>query len=1007
MHLLFYFLFFFIYINHAETRCIDRDRRALLQFKKGLVDDYALLKSWRNTNTTQDCCKWRGVRCSNDTGQVIKLDLHVDFNASVGQFFGLSGQIDSSLLSLNSLTYLDLSGNSFTRIPNFLGSLKTLHHLKLANIELTSSKFPHQLGNLSSLQTLDLLATPVIIKNTDWLSRLSSLKYLNLSYIDLSESVGLLNNVITLPSLVELQLESCSLPNNTAKSFNRTSSVSFAVVNINSNDLPNSMIYPWLFNFSSTLTYIDLSNNKLLGIIPEAFGMFKNLQTLDLTNNGLQGGIPVSFGNFGNIRELFLSGNNLNQDLSGLFDNLSGFGPERSLQVLDLSYNQLSGSLPDFTKFTSLKELYLEQNQLNGSFPRKFEKISDLLILDLADNRINGFLPNLSVFASLRELYFERNLLNGTLAEKLEPLSKLESLGASSNFFQGTISETHVANLSRLTYLDLSFNSLDLEIGSDWSATFQLETISLSSCKLGSSFPRWLRTQTNFSVFDISNAGIDDSVPNWFWESLIPGIRYLNLSSNQMHGLIPDLDFISGNQPIIDMSSNNFSGNLPLFPLDTITLKLNDNMLSGQISSLCNLTGLIRLDLSINKLSGELPNCWNTLNILAILNLEDNGFTGEIPDSIGALEGIDMMSMKGNNLTGNLPSSLKNCTYLRLLDLGENQLSGKIPKWLGKSLSALLVLSLSSNQFHGAIPTSLCKIKNIQILDLSINNISGKIPKCINHISGMKTRDISTQQISIEHSSVGLARTRLIIRVYAMFKVLLQWKGKKSEYQKTLGLVVSLDLSSNRLTGGIPVEITNLSALIALNLSRNSFTGSIPKDIGRLGQLDFLDLSRNDLFGGIPTSLSQLTNLGVLDLSFNNLSGRIPKGTQLQSFEMSSYAGNPALCGLPLPNICHGDMPKSKNPNLVDVAKQESYDDKFHKGFLIGIVAGFAFTFWGVCGSLVLKESWRHAYYGFLNVIKDWVLLRVELGLARLRSQTSPKISKSEKRNPERRRVVR
>ncbi|KAL7599590.1 hypothetical protein Lser_V15G21944 [Lactuca serriola] len=633
MRLPLYLLFIFICsnINYAQTRCLEGDRMALLQFKHRLVDDYNILNTWRNTSTSRDCCQWKGVACNNDSGQVIKLDLPAVWSKDLQQLLSLRGEIDSSLLSLSSLTYLDLSGNSFTRIPNFLGSLKTLQHLKLTNIELTSPEFPSQLGNLSNLQTLDLLATPVLIKNTDWLSRLSSLKYLNLSYIDLSESVGLLNNAITLASLVELHLVNCLLPNTTGKllapSMITNLSESFSVLNINSNDLPNSMIYPWLFNFSSSLTYIDLSNNKLLGIIPEAFGTFKNLQTLDLTNNGLEGGIPSSFGNLSNLRELFLYGNNLNQDLSSFFNNLSGsVGPQRSLQVLDLSDNQLSGSLPDFTIFTALKEFYIFGNQLNGSCPRRFEKISNLSILDLADNQINGLIPDLSALASLRRVYFERNLLHGTLAKRLEPLSMLESLGASSNYFRGTITEKHLANLSCLTYLDLSNNSLAIEIGSNWSATFQLETISLSSCKLGSSFPRWLRTQTNFSVLDISNTGINDFVPSWFWESLIPGIRYLNLSSNQIHGMIPDLDFISGNQPIIDLSSNNFSGNLQLFPPDSVTLRLNDNMFSGPISFLCNLTSLTHLDLSNNKLSGELPNCWKNLGNLVILNLENNGF---------------------------------------------------------------------------------------------------------------------------------------------------------------------------------------------------------------------------------------------------------------------------------------------------------------------------------------------------------------------------------------------
>ncbi|KAI3821671.1 hypothetical protein L1987_09240 [Smallanthus sonchifolius] len=578
----------------------------------------------------------------------------------------------------------------------------------------------------------------------------------------------------------------------------------------------------------------------------------------------------VSFANLSSLRELHLSGNNLDQDLPGLFDNL----PVTSLQLVDLYGNQLSGSLPDFSTFSALTELYLAVNQLNGSFPGKFQHNSNLLILDLADNHINGLLPDLSVFGSLRELYFERNLLHGTLAERLGSLSNLESLGASSNFFQGTISEPHVANLSRLVYLDLSHNSLALELGPDWSPSFQLDVISLSSCELGSSFPGWLKTQKNFSVLDISDAGISDTVPSWFWKSLIPDLRYLNISSNQIHGTVPDL--ISGKQPLIDMGSNNFSGSLPMFPRDTVALILNDNTFSGPISSLCNVTTLNRIDLSNNKLSGKLPNCWDSFDRLTILNLENNRFTGAIPDSIGALQFVSMMSMRGNRLTGNMPFSLRNCTGLQLLDLGENELSGTIPEWIDESLSMLLVLSLPSNRFHGTIPTSLCKLTKIQILDLSVNNISGNIPKCLNKFTGM-TPQSGTQEASIEYNAIGLDRTRLTSRARYVFKALLQWKGRKSEYQKTLGLVVSLDLSSNRLTGEIPGEITSLLGLVALNLSRNSLTGAVPEGVGQLRRLDFLDLSRNQLVGGVPVSLSQLSNLGVLDLSFNNLSGRIPK----------------------------------------------------------------------------------------------------------------------------------
>nr|GFA36398.1 hypothetical protein [Tanacetum cinerariifolium] len=43
----------------VETRCIEGERRALLQFKHGLVDDYGILSSWSSHKSSNDCCSWR------------------------------------------------------------------------------------------------------------------------------------------------------------------------------------------------------------------------------------------------------------------------------------------------------------------------------------------------------------------------------------------------------------------------------------------------------------------------------------------------------------------------------------------------------------------------------------------------------------------------------------------------------------------------------------------------------------------------------------------------------------------------------------------------------------------------------------------------------------------------------------------------------------------------------------------------------------------------------------
>uniref|UniRef100_A0A5B7AZ24 Uncharacterized protein n=1 Tax=Davidia involucrata TaxID=16924 RepID=A0A5B7AZ24_DAVIN len=134
--------------------------------------------------------------------------------------------------------------------------------------------------------------------------------------------------------------------------------------------------------------------------------------------------------------------------------------------------------------------------------------------------------------------------------------------------------------------------------------------------------------------------------------------------------------------------------------------------------------------------------------------------------------------------------------------------------------------------------------------------------------------------------------------------------------------------------------------------------------------LESLDLSRNQISGEIPTGLADLNFLSVMDLSNNNLSGRIPSSTQLQSFNASSYTGNRELCGLPLPNKCLGDE-TALGPPTTDHGKdndvQEDDDSFITTGFYVSVVLGFVFGFWGVFGTLLLKNSWRHAYFKFFE----------------------------------------
>jgi len=80
-----------------------------------------------------------------------------------------------------------------------------------------------------------------------------------------------------------------------------------------------------------------------------------------------------------------------------------------------------------------------------------------------------------------------------------------------------------------------------------------------------------------------------------------------------------------------------------------------------------------------------------------------------------------------------------------------------------------------------------------------------------------------------------------------LVSVLLWLNGRGDEYKNFLGLVTNIDLSSNKLLGEIPREITDLNALNFLNLSHNQLIGHIPQGIGNMGSLQSIDFYRNQL----------------------------------------------------------------------------------------------------------------------------------------------------------------
>ncbi|KAM7502801.1 hypothetical protein LguiB_001705 [Lonicera macranthoides] len=909
--------------NFHGVRCIEKERRALLKFKEGLKDPSGFLSSW----VGHDCYSWKGVGCSNLTGEVVKLDLS---NPNCYLKYNYSDYPDNSLC---------LGGK--------LGPLNELQHLNYLNLSYNtfSGMIPPDFGNLSNLHVLDLHSIsypPTWVSDLNWVSGLSSLKFLDLTGVNLSlATTHWLQAVNMLPSLSELHLADTELQ--TIPLFlPHLNFTSLSVLDLSSNFF-DSQASQWLFNIS-TVVELTLQSCFSEGPFPSII-IGCNLRHLDLSDNGFNG----------EISEL----------LVGSFSRCH----TSSLEELVLSGTQFSGQLPN------------SWGHLNNS----------LRTLDLASNSISGPLPtSIGDLSKLQNLNLGFNNLNGSIPKSLGRLTELKELLLHGNDWEGVLSQDHFQGLSKLKMLSISplNRNFFLNLSPNWVPPFSLETIYIKDYKLGPKFPKWLQTQTQLNTIYLRNVSISQAIPNWL-RKMSTRISFLHLSHNQIGGILPTSSLVfPPNDTLIDLSFNSLEGPLPLWP-NVSYLYLGNNSFSGTIPINIGqvMSKLQYLDLSGNKLNGSIPSSLGKIGSLRYLSLSKNRLSGKVHDQwMGEM--IHAIDLSENKLSGIFPASLcslpnllelklsnneffgklpflekKKCEKLIFLDLGENKFSGTISKLIGEKLLSLQVLRMRANKFSGNITKKLCRLRELHVLDLAQNNLSGPIPACLSNLNGMKSRN-----------HFGDER----------FNMELVQKGKKFEYDpKMIMLVNILDLSSNNLSGDILEEITNLSCLGTLNISNNHLTGKIPQKIGDMRYLETLDLSSNHFSGQIPPRMSSLTFLNHLNLSYNNLSGPIPLGNQFGTFDESIYEGNPGLCGSPLLTKCEATIDEEDGDHRGH--NGDDREDKYEKlGLFVSITLGFIVGFWSVCGSLVIKKTWRDAYFGFLKKVRDWIIVLVEVNVNRV-----------------------
>nr|GLL41020.1 systemin receptor SR160-like [Ipomoea trifida] len=497
---------------------------------------------------------------------------------------------------------------------------------------------------------------------------------------------------------------------------------------VSSVDLTNTMLDVDFGLVSSYLLGLEnleslvLKNTSLSGNnIPELMS-FKILSYLDLSANNFSGNFP-SFRDCSSLLHLDLSSNKFSGNIGASLSSCS------NLDFLDLSNNKFSGELPVETllNMTSLKTLVLSFNSFVGGLSESFSSLVNLETLDLSSNNISGLIPSgmcKDPKNTLKVLYLQNNLFTGPIPERLSNCSQLESLDLSFNYLNGKIPSS-LGSLSKLKDLMIWLNWLEGEIPGELMHLQYLETLILDFNDLSGSIPETLSNCTNLKWISLSNNFLSGAIPASFGR--LSSLAILKLGNNSISGKIPaelgncssllwldlNTNFLNGPiPPDLFKQSGNIA--LPLLSVKHFLYIWNDT------SEQCHTTGNLlefggitedRLD----RISARQP-CRFTVykDIISQPSFSHNG-------------SMVFLDLSYNKLEGNIPKELGSLYYLLVLNLGHNHLSGLIPQELGGLKNARL-LYLSHNRLNGSIPQSLTSLTLLGYIDLSNNLLVGTIP---------------------------------------------------------------------------------------------------------------------------------------------------------------------------------------------------------------------------------------------------------------------------------------
>ncbi|KAK9153534.1 hypothetical protein Sjap_001014 [Stephania japonica] len=592
----------------------ETDKVSLLAFKQGISNDpLGVLSSWNDSSS--NFCKWQGVVCGRRHRRVTALELPEK---------SLVGLISPSLGNLSFLRSINLGNNSFHgRIPQEISQLYRLRHLILSNNSL-GGDIPSNLSQCFHLQELDLSENHLEGKIPGELGMLAELLRLSLK----------LNN----------------LTGGIPQALGNLSSLKIMTVAYNS--LEGSI--PATIAQLTRLVFFSTMGNKFSGTLPSMLFNISSLNAVTMTSNQFSGNLPTDIGPLPNLTFLALGDNQFSGTIPESLSNITGL-----VQVLDLGMNNFVGKVPTSLGLAlqGLNWLGLDNNHLGSvgeddlNFITSLSNCKSLDTLQMYGNRFGGVLPESisNLTTQLTILILGGNQIHGRIPTGIGNLINLQRLGMEKNFFTGSIPSS-LGKLQNLEELVLYGNRLTGRIPYSLGNITHLLKMSLAVNRLEGPIPSTLGQCSNLLVLDLSQNNLSGTIPKEVFLGLSSLSMALDVSENALTGPLPAEVGNLKKLGIFKASHNNLNGEIPrmLGRCESLErLDLKDNFFVGEIPMTLNaLKAISNMDLSRNNLSGPIPKYLETLPLVK-LNLSFNKLEGEVPKG-GVFRNSSGVALGGN-----------------------------------------------------------------------------------------------------------------------------------------------------------------------------------------------------------------------------------------------------------------------------------------------------------------------------------------------------------------------